>query len=218
MSSCCGMGKRHYHDLWGNHGDLMRKPNPGNEVFSILDTLLSLRANVIMWLGSVFSGRACASFSVLYTTLPGLRDLCSPIHGRLLPYLSPPSVTALSTTHGPFPSSVILTSPSRICSSKRHCKWQCVVVPSIASCLVLSRCCCTPSGEEWSRANFHGLHFSLGCLDPVHTRQESMKQSLEQVDPQGPGWVLNAGVGRAGETSSEDFSVTALLENRSLRQ
>lgn len=45
-----------------------------------------------------------------------------------------------------------------------------------------------------------------------------MKQSLEQVDQQGPGPVLNAGVGRAGETSSEDFSVTALLENRSLRQ
>ena len=129
-------------------------------------SLSLLRTKAIMWLGSEFCGRACASSSVLYTTLPAL------LGNTMLPNPQPASPTPVttfsdnSTTHGLLPSSIFPNSSSRICSSKWHRKLHSVVVLSIASSLVLSRCCYTPSWEEWSRAESHGLCCPLGVWTP----------------------------------------------------
>lgn len=51
------------------HGGLSRGPNSEDEPFFIADTLLFLRAKVILWLGRAFVGRACVNSRLLHTTL-----------------------------------------------------------------------------------------------------------------------------------------------------
>lgn len=50
-----------------DHGGLSRRVNLENESFFTLDILLLLRVRVILWLGSEFRGRTCASSRLVHT-------------------------------------------------------------------------------------------------------------------------------------------------------
>ena len=67
-----------------DHGSLLRKLNPENELFSIVNILLLLRARVIIGLGIMSGGRIFQSSRLLYTTLP---SAASPASLAQLPML-----------------------------------------------------------------------------------------------------------------------------------
>lgn len=108
-----------------NPGGCLRSSNPENELVFILDFWSLIRVSMIVWLCTVFESWACASSSVLLadpnwqghfflsiTALSCICRLCIPV---------PP----FTTSHILFPSFILPTSISCICSCKWHCKQNC---------------------------------------------------------------------------------------------
>lgn len=63
-------------------------PNPDNELFSILNILLSLRAREFVSLGSVFQDRVCVISQCCIPCWPYSAATCFPVHCSLLQHLS----------------------------------------------------------------------------------------------------------------------------------
>lgn len=122
------------------------------------------------------------------------------------------SSTALAFRHCMFTQE--LSSPYRVgVENVNITTLLAILCSSVFSAFSLGVCrhCCTPSREGWSRAQFQ-LASSLGLPRPqcILARKDETNSIVGGLTGSSPGC-------QGEEGSYEDFSVTALLENSSLR-